>query len=261
MRKIIFLTAFLFCLSTQAQYFMYGYNIVPDDEIEQYLQNEKELFSKAAEKAYEAGIINGWAIMRRVQGGKSEPNFYWYIGVDDLKKIENINDGAFGKIINDVKEKTGVPSLIDRALKNHNSYTRFIATFYRPEVTRVKNFDGFKYLKHNIASSPNPNQWWDTQIKQWGPFIKKNMNNGKINQEIWAPAVRINPVGDGYNWNVISIDGYNSMEDMYGNGGLDYPSMDSVDFDALSKTMPEGWYKQVIWQRVMWLDDNGKLME
>ena len=66
---------FLFCMSMHAQYFMYGYNIVPDEEVEHYLQNEKELYSKAAERAYKEGVINGWAIMRRVQGGKSEPNF------------------------------------------------------------------------------------------------------------------------------------------------------------------------------------------
>ena len=44
-------------------------------------------------------------------------------------------------------------------------------------MTRAKDFKGFKYLKHNVAST-NPNLWWDTQIKQWGPLIKKNMNNG-----------------------------------------------------------------------------------
>ena len=259
MKKIIFISTFLFCVSTQAQYFIYGYNIVPDEEVEHYLQNEKELFSKAAERAYNEGVINGWAIMRRVQGGKSEPNFYWYIGLGDLKKVDAL-EKDFGKIINETIEKSGSPSLINRAIKNHNSYTRFVATFYRPEVTNAKNSDGFKYLKHNIALSPNPNQWWDTQMKEWGPFIKKNMNNGKINQEIWAPAVRINPVGNGYNWNVISIDGFNSLEDLFGNGGLQYPSMDSVDYEAISKTMPEGWHKQVIWERVMWLDNNGKFM-
>ena len=88
MKKIIFISAFLFCVSIQAQYFMYGYNNVPDDEIEYFLQNETELFSKAAEKAFEKGIINGWSIMKRVQGAKSEPNFYWYIAVDDLKKLD-----------------------------------------------------------------------------------------------------------------------------------------------------------------------------
>ena len=29
--------------------------------------------------------------------------------------------------------------------------------------------------------------------------------------------------------------------------------------DAIQKTMPNGWYKQVLWERVMWLDENGNL--
>ena len=260
MKNSIFLFTLLFSFVLNAQYFMYGYNIVPEDEIEHYLQNERELFSKAAEKAFKEGVINGWAIMRRVQGGKSEPNFYWYLGLDSIDKLDALPTD-FGKIINQTVENSGMPSLVRRAIKNHNSYSRFVATFYRPEVIRAKDFSGFKYLKHNVASSPNPGVWWDTQIKQWGPFIKKNMNNGKINQEIWAPGVRINPVGSGYNWNVISIDGFNSLSDMFQNGGKDYPSMESVDNESLNETMPDGWYKQVIWERVMWLDDKGKFME
>ena len=58
------------------------------------------MFSKAAERAYNDGVINGWTIMRSVQGGKSEPNFYWYIGLDDLKKVDAL-EKDFGKIINE----------------------------------------------------------------------------------------------------------------------------------------------------------------
>ena len=258
MKKIIFISAFLFCVSTQAQYFMYGYNNVPDDEIEYFLQNETELFSKAAEKAFEKGIINGWSIMKRVQGAKSEPNFYWYVAVDDLKKLDAL-EKDFGKIINQTIEASGVPSLVERALKNHSSYTMFVATFYRPEVVTRKNSDGFIYFKHNVAMSPDPNQWHDTQLKQWGSFIKKNMNNGKVKQEIWAPAIRLNPVGNGYNWNVISVDGFNTLEDLYSNGGIEYPDMSGIDSEALQISMPNGWHKQVVWERLMWLDESGKL--
>ena len=260
MKKLLFILTLLFAISTQAQYFMYGFNNVPDDEIEHYLQNEKELFSQAAQKAFEKGVINGWAIMRRHQGAKSEPNFYWYIGVDNLEKLDALGKD-FGLIVQNTVNASGVPSLVRRALKNHNGYTRFVATYYRPEVMIKKNSEGFIYFKHNVALSPNPNQWLQTQIDQWGPFIKKNMNNGKIKQEIWAPAVRLNPVGNGYNWNVISVDGYRTLEELHSNGGSSFPDMSSVDFDAIQATMPNGWYKQVIWERVLWLDNDGKLMQ
>ena len=107
--------------------------------------------------------------------------------------------------------------------------------------------------------SPNANQWLETQLKEWGPFIKKNMNNGKVKQEIWAPAIRLTPQGNGYNWNVISVDGFNTLEDLYTNRGIDYPDMDSIDSKALQNSMPEGWHKQIIWERIMWLDTDGEI--
>ena len=112
---------------------------------------------------------------------------------------------------------------------------------------------------HNYAHSPNKNKWLNTQIEQYGPFIKKNMNNAKVKQEIWAPAIRLNPEGNGYNWNVITVDGYNSLDAVFRNEGQNWPDMGSVDFDAIRKTMPDGWYKQVLWERVMWLDEKGNL--
>ena len=178
--------------------------------------------------------------------------------MDDLNKLENVGS-VIGKAVNEVKKESGVPSLINRALKNHNSYSRFIATYYRPEVITNKNSDGFKYFMHNYALVPDRNGWLNTQIEQYGPFIKKNMNNGKIKQEIWAPATRLNPVGNGYKWNVLSVDGFNSLDAVFNNEGQKYPDWSSVDFDAIQKTMPDGWYKQVLWERVMWLDENGNL--
>ena len=107
MKKIIFVSTFLFCISVSAQYFMYGFNSVPENEIEHYVQNEKELFSKAAQKAFNKGVISGWSIMKRVQGAKSEPNFYWYLAVDDIKKLDNLG-ADFGKIVDETIQASGV---------------------------------------------------------------------------------------------------------------------------------------------------------
>ena len=99
---------------------------------------------------------------RRHQGAQSEPNFYWYIGVDNLEKLDALGKD-FGQIIENTVNASGVPSLVRRALKNHNGYTRFVATYHRPEVVVKKNSEGFIYFKHNLALSPNPNQWLQTQ--------------------------------------------------------------------------------------------------
>ena len=75
MKKIIFVSTFLFCVSASAQYFMYGFNSVPENEVEHYVQNEKELFSKAAQKAFNNGVISGWSNNETRSGGKIRTQF------------------------------------------------------------------------------------------------------------------------------------------------------------------------------------------
>ena len=48
-------------------------------------------------------------------------------------------------------------------------------------------------------------------------------------------ATRLNPVGNGYKWNVLSVDGYNSLDAVFNNEGQKYPDWSSVDFDAIQK--------------------------
>ena len=57
MKKILLCGALLLSFVSNAQYFVYGFNVVPEDEVEYYIQNEHELFSKAATKAFKKGII------------------------------------------------------------------------------------------------------------------------------------------------------------------------------------------------------------
>ena len=48
---------------------------------------------------------------------------------------------------------------------------------------------------------------------------------------------------------------------MLANGGEDYPSMSSVNFEEINSTMPNGWHKTVMWERVLWTDSEGNLMK
>ena len=79
--------------------------------------------------------------------------------MDDLNKLENVGS-VIGKAVNEVKKESGVPSLINRALKNHNSYSRFIATYYRPEVITNTNSDGFKSEFLEGVYKEKYNQFW-----------------------------------------------------------------------------------------------------
>lgn len=261
MRKY-FLTAMMFFLtsSLSAQYFLYGYVQVPEDNIQEFIENEEEYFSQAAKIAIENEVIEGWGILSRYQGLDSEPNFYWYVGVGDIDKLDNFNKD-FGEIINQVSEKSGASSLISRALNDHNKYQTFIGTYYRAGFAYNEKSEGWTYIKHNYAKVPNPQAWANAQTENWGKFIDKNMNNGKVNQELWAASIRIHPTGNGYNWNVLTVDAFSSLKDMIANGGDQYPDTSEVDGNEIASTMPNGWHKQVIWQRVLWVDSEGNLQK
>ena len=108
-----FITAMMIALtsSVSAQFYMYGYVQVPEDKIQEYIENEEEYFSQAAKIAIEQGVIEGWAILSRYQGLDSEPNFYWYVGIGDIDKLNDFNND-FGEIINQVSQKSGASTLI-----------------------------------------------------------------------------------------------------------------------------------------------------
>ena len=209
-----FITAMMIALtsSVSAQFYVYGYVQVPEDKIQEYIENEEEYFSQAAKIAIEQGVIEGWAILSRYQGLDSEPNFYWYVGIGDIDKLNDFNND-FGEIINQVSQKSGASSLISRALNDHSKYQTFIGTYYRGGLATNNKSDGWKYIRHNYAKVPNTGSWMNAQTENWGMFIDKNMNNGKVNQELWAASVRVHPTGNGYNWNVLTVDAFKSLKD------------------------------------------------
>ena len=178
-----------------------------------------------------------------------------------LNKTYGFQSNDFGAIVNQVSQKSGAPSLISRALNDHAKYQTFVGTYYRGAMATNNDSDGWKYIRHSYAKVPNTGAWLNAQSENWGKFIDKNMNNGKVNQELWAASIRVHPQGNGYNWNVLTVDAFKSLKDLFANGGEDYPDMSSVNFDDISSTMPNDWHKQVIWERVLWTDSNGNLMK
>ena len=37
--------------------------------------------------------------------------------------------------------------------------------------------------------------------------------------------------------------------------------MSSINFEEINSTMPNGWHKTVMWERVLWTDSEGNLMK
>ena len=262
MNKILLSLFFLLSFFiSNAQIFGYGFLNVPEDEIQNFIQNEEEFFSKVAREAIKNKHMTGWSIWRRVEGSANEPNFYWYVGLGEFDNFTKFNENysaAYQKVIN----KTGVPGLVERALEKHSSYHTFTGTYYRGGMARNKKSGDLKYLKANYAKVENPQAFMQKQNEVWKPFIEKNMNNGKAKQELWATSMRINPSGNGYNWNVMTIDAHSSIGDLYNPFDGKWEELNPPSQKELSETNPKnGWYKTTIWERVLWIDNDGNLMK
>ena len=74
--------------------------------------------------------------------------------------------------------------------------------------------------------------------------------------------MRINPSGNGYNWNVMTIDAHSSIGDLYNPFDGKWEELNPPSQKELSETNPKnGWYKTTIWERVLWIDNDGNLMK
>ena len=256
MKKIILILALIFSVNASSQYYKYFYFSVPAGEESEYLQMEGEHFGKVMEKAVQDGAIQGWSVYRKVDSKRHEYNYYSFVNFGSLETLAN---PGIGKYFNERYDESGSPGLISKALDKFGSYMVFSATFYRHDAQIRKNSDGFRYLKHNYAKVPDVGAFIQAQGDNWGPFIKKYMDNGEINQNIWVVSNMINPTGNGFDWNVKTVDGYDSLEDFYDPGKGTFPDLNEANLDDINKTIPNGWYKSLLWERVYWIGSDGKL--
>ena len=95
------------------------------------------------------------------------------------------------------------------------------------------------------------------QKNMWGSFIKKEMDKGNGSQVTWATARKVSPNGNGYNWNFMTIDGYETSSDVLApswNPNTKFPE----GLDKINSMMEGGtFYKQVTWKVLMSVDREG----
>jgi hypothetical protein len=84
-------------------------------------------------------------------------------------------------------------------------------------------------------------------------------NNGS--QVFWSTARKVTPNGNGYNWNYVTIDAYESYDDLLfpeWNSSTKFPA----DLSKINSMMQgEAFYKQLVWKIVMSVDSEGNFKE
>ena len=108
--------------------------------------------------------------MRRVNGAKSEPNFYWYIGVDDLNKLEKVGS-EMGKAINEVKK------FLKLKIKRDNSSNKIIGISEIKEHLQNKSDLKEAHEKISIKTrqyAKRQSTWARGQMQNWQKINPKD---------------------------------------------------------------------------------------
>ena len=262
--KTFITTLLLMCISVSfsQEYYMHDYRMIPDNQIQNHIDNEKHFWSKVAQTLIKEGKLTGWAMLQRQGGSSNEPNFYFYIGIGDKSNLKNLgatfNYGA-EKIYSSMGKDAA--ALVKRSIDiNPHSFYNVILQSTNREAK--KNSNGYNFLKINYSNVIGDVAEFDNLQKNvWGNFVSKEMNKNNGSQVLWTTARKVSPNGNGYNWNYITIDGYESYDDLLSpewNSNTKFPA----DLSKINSMMQgENFYKQVVWKILMSVDNEGNFKE
>ena len=251
-----------FLFSFSQEYYMHDYRMIPDDQIQNHIENEKHFWSKVAQTLIKEGKLIGWAMLQRQNGSSNEPNFYFYIGVGEKSNLKNLA-ATFNYGAEKVYQAMGkdAAALVKRSI-NIDSHSVYNVILQNTNSARKKNSDGYNYLKINYSNVIGDlTKFDDLQKNVWGNFISKEMDKNNGSQVFWSTARKVTPNGNGYNWNYVTIDIYESYYDLLSpewNSSTKFPA----DLSKINSMMQgEAFYKQLVWKIVMSVDSEGNFKE
>ena len=152
-------------------------------------------------------------------------------------------------------------TLVKRSI-NINPHSVYNVILQSTNREAKKNSNGYNFLKINYSNVMGDLAKFDNLQKNvWGNFVSKEMNKNNGSQVLWTTARKVSPNGNGYNWNYITIDGYESYDDLLSpewNSNTKFPA----DLSKINSMMQgENFYKQVVWKIVMSVDSEGNFKE
>ena len=255
---LAFVCCFFWQVNAQQQVFAYDYRNVPEDELKTFMGNEAMYWSKIHANLVKKGTINGWAMCRRINGLASEPNIYFFYGFGTLENRDKMGEdwSQAEKEVRSSMDKEKL-AMIDERLKQ-KKYRVGQVLLQRSSSVNMGQGE-WNYLVHNYAKASNVTQFLEGQEKYFKPFFEENITAKNTKQVFWYTAAVLSPRGNGYNWNCYTVDAFKNYSDIF-NAWNTTPNWPEEGMAEVIKFLPEGnFYKSVIWQRVMWIDDQGQL--
>ena len=219
---------------------IWQFRSVGSSDVNNFLSNEKNVYSKVAKKAISEGKMTHWALFQRVGGLLTEPNFVFYNGFKNLTDLDSDSPWYSGKPLYGLK-----------TVKSDE--VRYVVHTKPGPSVNVSSENAQRYFRINYANASDPNEFVALQGSIWKPWLENNIEQGKTAQKYWSASTVISPTGNGYNWNAYTMDGYENLSDAlvpYPNGFSDFPE----GISTINELLPEGkFYKTVIWELIMFI--------
>ena len=259
MKKLAFLFL-LYPVISFSQYVDMWHFSVPYNETNIYEASEKEWFAKVMSKAAKEGLIRGWGMSKRVGKVESDVSYITWISFGDLNSRKKAYN-SIGEFFDQTSKQLYTPKLSEIGRKKWGSYLVGNSNLYFDEFLPAPDGAKIKYSVHNLAMSDNPKNFSKQQKVIWLPFIKKLLKSKSITQKSWGVARRINPRGKKHNWNVMTIDGYESLDDIFQSINSTIPGIFELNLQPIAKSAPQGWYEQIIWENIIKVNSKGEIIE
>ncbi len=243
MKKLLFVSFLLssFCILAQ-QTFVLNPAMVDPEDAENFEMLIEKYGKGMAKDAVDEGIIQGWAVLKRVQGmGKVEDekiNYLWVTIYESPKKYVNRKSWF------NTEKKYGIPGDVLWGGIDIDRYGSFI---YKTEKRYDTDLEG-KFIIFNWAFPKNLNDAM-TLADKISTSFKKDMK--KAGMASWGMATRIIPQ-DSDLAPLFFWDSYENMEQI-----LDHlmykaviKNVDQKLLDQLQEQLPDGWENRVVWEFV-----------
>ena len=258
MKKII-LIALISPIIGFSQYVDMWHFSVPSDETNIYEATEKEWFAKVMSKAAENKLIKGWAMARRV--GKDEKNvkYITWISFDDIESRKRAYN-LIGKYFDETSKQLFTPKLSELGRNKWGTYVVGNSNLYFDEFISAPTGTNVKFSVHNMAMSSDAKNFSNQQKTIWLPFFKNLIKRNQTKQKNWGVARRLNPRGQRHGWNVMTVDGFETIEDVYESINSDVPGISEINLEPIVDSAPEGWYEQIIWEILIQVNDKGQII-
>lgn len=259
--SIILLVAFGHIALAQENLAINSFRQVPADELKTFMQNEAIYWSKVAAVLKEKGQINAWGIQVR-SGGMlaSEPNVNTRIGLGSWENFENLgmNYAAAEEVVRSQMDPEKL-ALLEESLKQDKFEFAAILTNTEELIWSDKQ-PSFNYIVYNYSNANDVNQYLAEESRIMKPFFEKLMKQGKTKMKGWGTISVLSPTGYEYPYNAYTVDFYENIGDAFSpftSEDVSWPE----EMASLGELKTPGFWKRVIWKRVLHLNQNNELVQ